>query len=124
MQELERISMLNQSIPSISPSAALSLFKSTNTYNKRTSEYVEATYLIDVRMQAELQFHTIKGRAFTLIRGAIPFPLHLIEKLGKGGGQVPPPSDVIIPELPEPMCDDDDCMKKTLLVSCTDGKRR
>jgi hypothetical protein len=122
MQELERISELNQSISSISPSAALSLFKSTNTYNKRTLEHVEATYIIDVRMQAELQFHTIKGRAFTLIRGAIPFPLHLIEKLGKGGGHVPP-SDVI-PQLPEPMCDDSDCMRKTLLVSCTDGKRR
>jgi len=76
-------------------------------------------YLLDVRLQAELQFHTINGRSFTLIRGAIPFPLPFIEKLGKDGKSE---ADTL-PAFPEPMCDDDECLKRSVLVSCTDGKR-
>ena len=71
-----------------------------------------------MRSQSELASHTIQGRAFTLIRGAIPFPLHLIEKLGRRSGGPTEKED-----LPEPLCEDDECRTKAVLVSCTDGKR-
>ncbi|GMI10147.1 hypothetical protein TrVE_jg7083 [Triparma verrucosa] len=94
---------------SVLPSAAQQQLQQ-NTADKAKDEYVENTFIIDVRSQAEISAHVINGRAFTLIRGGIPFPLALMEKVGEERSA-----------YPEPLCDDPGIKEKEILVSCTDG---
>lgn len=95
---------------SVLPSNAQQLLQ-LNKADKNKDEFIENTFIIDVRSQAEISSHVINGRAYTLIRGGIPFPLALMEKVGGERSA-----------YPEPLCDDPAIFDKQILVSCTDGR--
>ena len=99
---------------SVLPSAAQQQLQQ-NTADKAKDEYVENTFIIDVRSQAEISAHVINGRAFTLIRGGVPFPLALMEKVGEERSA-----------YPEPLCDDPGIKEKEVrnVKECYDEWRR
>jgi len=111
----QRQEIANATADTVSPTAAFTLLNATNTTNRNLQVYTTETYIIDCRNQDEIRWQVVDGIANTLIRGAVLFSQDRMEKLR--GVEEGKRQDM----LPEPMCEDEMCWFKTILISCTDG---
>ena len=120
--QLEIINAKTLTIPPSSfllPSTCFDLFQSTNKADKRTDNYETMTYILDVRSQSEMAHNVVNGRGFTLVRGAVPFPLDTMINLQSN---IKTANKVSL--YPEPLNEVGDEVKgKRILLSCTDGKK-